>query len=347
MSIYLSASRGWQLKRWLPFLTVVVLLHLTLIQWAMSPFATLADLEPLQQVMSADLQQLPASESPKPEPVRKTPKPKIKPVVIEDEPVAPNAPTVASVKAESAPAEPDKTATTSSEDSIKQPISLGVLTHYSVNPPPSAELKYNAHSQHKGQNIYGSGRIKWQTNGSTFSIKGEFSILFLSLLNFSSEGVIDPKTGVSPTIYAEKRMRRPETNTHFHPERKTISFSASTLSYERPGGEQDRASIVWQLVGIGRLSGEKFAPGNVLNIAVAGIRDADVWNIRIIGIEEVETGLGKVSAWHLVRSARKNSYEQSLDVWLAPKHEWYPVKVRYTNTNGDFLDLSLSEITRP
>ena len=68
---------------------------------------------------------------------------------------------------------------------------------------------------------------------------------------------------------------------------------------------------------------------------------------KYVGIEEVETGLGIVSAWHLVRSARKNSYEQSLDVWLAPKHEWYPVKVRYTNTNGDFLDLSLSDITRP
>jgi hypothetical protein len=346
MTPFLSTFVGLQPKRWLPYLSVAVLLHLALIQLAFSPFSTLSSLEPTEQFIAADLHLMA-----KPAPVPKANPPKAKPAVSESEPDESPAPAATT---ETTPVDPGKFAsdlmpgaTGNSADISKEPISLGPVTHYSVNPPPSAELKYDAQSQHKGQNIYGSGRIHWQSNGNTFSIKGEFNVLFLSLLNFTSEGTIDPKTGVSPTVYAEKRMRRAETNTHFHRERNTISFSSSTLSYERPGGEQDRASIVWQLVGIGRRHGDKFSPGGVLDIAVAGVRNADVWKIRIVGIEEIETGLGKVRAWRLARSARKGTYEQSLDVWLAPQHEWYPVKVRYTNDNGDFLDLSLSEINKP
>lgn len=367
MTRFLSALASLQLKRWLPFLTIVVLLHLMLIQWAMAPFATLAALELSKEVLTAELHLKPAPELAKPAPARKAapkakpsparvrkaaPKAKPSPSIVEPEPALPDTAQAPADKIESTPAPaapaPVATPSVSSADTAaeKQTLSLGVVTHYSINPPPSAELRYNAHALIKGQNIYGGGRIHWQTNGSTFAIKGEFNVLFLSLLNFSSEGTIDPKTGISPTVYAEKRMRKAETNTHFHRERNTISFSASALAYERPGGEQDRASIVWQLVGIGRRDGSKFAPGGILDIAVAGIRNADVWKIRIIGIEEIDSGLGKVRAWHLSRSARKDTYEQSLDVWLSPTQEWYPVKIRHTNTNGDFLDLSLSEINK-
>lgn len=369
MTHFLSAFADLQPKRWLPFLTFVVLLHFMLIQSVLSPAVKLPDLESAPQLVTANLRPTPAPEVPKPAPVRKpapkakpspapvrkaAPKEKPSPTIIEPEPALPDtaqtpdnkitAPPAVPAPAAPALAAPTSTASSIATDPEKQTLSLGAVTHYSINPPPSAELRYNAHALIKGQDIYGSGRIHWQTNGSTFDIKGEFNILFLSLLNFSSEGMIDPKTGISPTIYAEKRMRKAETNTHFHRERNTISFSASTLAYERPGGEQDRASIVWQLVGIGRRDGSKFAPGGILDIAVAGIRNADVWKIRIVGNEEIDTGLGTISAWHLSRSARKDTYEQSLDVWLSPAHEWYPVKIRHTNTNGDFLDLSLSEI---
>jgi hypothetical protein len=49
-----------------------------------------------------------------------------------------------------------------------------------------------------------------------------------------------------------------------------------------------------------------------------------------------------MTTWHVVRMPKPGSYDQKLDFWLAPQHEWYPVKLRYTETNGDYLDLSLS-----
>jgi hypothetical protein len=218
------------------------------------------------------------------------------------------------------------------------------LQHYKISIPPSAELKYDVQALRNGQMVYGSGKISWQSDGGNYTVNGEASILFFTLLNFKSTGVIDD-FGVAPVIYSEKRFRRSETNTHFHRERNTISFSASTATYPRKGGEQDRASIVWQLTGIGRGDGEKFQPGAEIDFFVAGVRDAEPWRIRVIGEEQIEIGSGKVTAWHVVRIPKQGSYDQKLDIWFAPQHEWYPVKLRFTDTNGEYLDMLLSNLT--
>ena len=217
------------------------------------------------------------------------------------------------------------------------------LHHYKISVPPSAELKYDVQALRDGQMVYGSGKISWQSDGGNYTVNGEASILFFTLLNFKSAGVIDD-FGVAPVIYSEKRFRRPETNTHFHRERNTISFSASTATYPRKGGEQDRASIVWQLTGIGRGDGEKFVPGAEIDFFVAGVRDAAPWRVRVIGEEQIEIGNGKVIAWHVVRIPKPGSYDQKLDIWLAPQHEWYPVKLRFTEANGEYLDMLLSNL---
>lgn len=215
---------------------------------------------------------------------------------------------------------------------------------YKVTIPPSAELKYDVEALRDGQMVYGSGKISWQSEGGNYTVNGEASILFFTLLSFKSTGMIDD-FGVAPVLYSEKRFRRPETNTHFHRERNTISFSASTATYPRKGGEQDRASIVWQLTGIGRGAGEKFSPGAELEFFVAGVRDAAPWNVRVVGKEEIEIDSGKVVAWHVVRVPKPGSYDQKLDIWLAPQQEWYPVKLRFTETNGEYLDMLLSDLT--
>ncbi|MDB5796089.1 MAG: hypothetical protein JWR25_2468 [Noviherbaspirillum sp.] len=212
---------------------------------------------------------------------------------------------------------------------------------YKIAPPPSADLKYDVHARRQGQKFHGSGRIVWHAQGPYYLITGEANLLVFSLLNFKSDGLID-EFGVSPELYSEKRFRRAETNTHFHRERSTISFSASTVSYPRKGGEQDRASIIWQLAAIGRGDASRFASGAEIDIFVAGVRDGETWNIKVVGEEEIEVGIGRVLAWHVVRQPRLGSYDQKIDIWLAPQQNWYPIKILYTENNGDFLDMSLS-----
>ncbi len=209
-------------------------------------------------------------------------------------------------------------------------------------PPPSAEVKYDVQALRDGRTVYGSGKISWKTTGGTYEIDGEAGVLFFSVLTFKSEGSIDEQ-GITPLRYSEKRFHKSETNTHFQREPKRISFSASTLQYPRNGGEQDRASIIWQLVALGRADPAQFGDG--LDIFVAGVRDGDTWHVQVLGQEQITVGGASINAWHLLRTPRAGSFDTQVDIWLAPTRDWYPVKLRQTERNGDYLDMSMSSIT--
>jgi len=365
-----SIDRKHVSLRWIALLAVSILLHFVTLEWAGVNIIMPSWRDRNQTVITAQLRVAqPASKpavaaTPKPARPKPTakPRPKAKPRS-RPAPVAPPEPAI--IAAEQAAPEPpaEIEVAGSSDTGIETAVELPPATeaadmadapvsappepdaaHYKVLLPPSANLKYDVEALREGQMVYGHGNINWQSDGIRYTVNGEAGILFFSLLNFASTGVIDD-FGVAPVLYAEKRFRKSETNTHFQRERNLISFSASTASYPRKGGEQDRASIIWQLAGIGRGDSEKFVPGAEIDFFVAGVRDGETWRIRIIGEEEIDIDGDKVSAWHVVRIPRAGSYDQKLDIWLAPQQQWYPVKLRYTETNGDYLDMSLSNLT--
>ncbi len=355
-------------RRWLGVLIASLLLHVALLDWAnghiglpslpMQPDSLItAELTPVQTAPDIPPPKPQATPKPKPRP-RPTPKPAAKPALPASLPstqaqTSPPPPsnagadvTVAAIdpppvpaSAEPAVSEPAPLVEPVAEPASKEPAEQ----RYKVEPPPSAELKYDVQALRDGQMVYGRGKLGWQADGNRYVASGEAGVLFFTVLNFKSEGELD-EFGVAPVLYSEKRFRKSETNTHFHRERNTISFSASTASYPRKGGEQDRASIIWQLAGIGRGDSGKFVAGAEIDIFVAGVRDAETWRIQVIGLEDVTVGIGKINAWHVARVPRPGSYEQKLDIWLAPQQEWYPVKLRYTENNGDYLDMLLSNV---
>ncbi|HEY4317329.1 MAG TPA: DUF3108 domain-containing protein [Herbaspirillum sp.] len=217
---------------------------------------------------------------------------------------------------------------------------------HAADAPPSVVLKYDVQGLRDGQKVYGSGKIAWRNQDGRYRIDGSASVLFFTLLQFSSDGVLDG-FGVSPTLYTEKKFRKTATDTRFEHERNTITFSASDNSYPRPGDAQDRASIIWQLAAIGRGNPAAFFTGADFTMFVAGVRDAEPWRIIVSGEDEIEAEGDTVSAWHLVRMPQPGSYDQKIDIWLAPRQEWYPLKIRYTENDGDYLEMSLSSRTPP
>ena len=104
--------------------------------------------------------------------------------------------------------------------------------------------------------------------------------------------------------------------------------------------------MIWQLAGIGRAESENFQAGKEIAVFLAGVRDGEMWNFRVVGLEQIDIASGKISAWHITRTPRPGSYDQGLEIWLAPQQEWYPVKLRYTETNGDHLDMIATNITQ-
>lgn len=213
------------------------------------------------------------------------------------------------------------------------------------NAPPSVQLNYDVEATRDQQMVYGHGSIVWHTDGGTYQIDGDAGILIFSVLNFRSEGTLEP-SGIDPLLYSEKRFRKSATNTHFHRERQQISFSATTLTYPRQGGEQDRASVIWQLAGMGRADASRFTANTDIDFFVAGPRDAEPWRMHVVGQETISLDDRLVPAWHVQRLPQEGSYQQKIDVWLAPGLEWYPVKLRYTDTNGEYLDLLLTSLKR-
>lgn len=218
--------------------------------------------------------------------------------------------------------------------------------HYLFAPPPSATLEYAVHAWINHLEWHGSSTLDWKTDGQHYSVEGEVYARFfakINFLHFLSSGDIN-EFGLAPELYTEKKRNRAATNTHFNRDRNVISFSASELSYPRQGGEQDRASVIWQLAAIGRGDSDRFGAGKVIDMFVAGVHDGELWRLQVSALESIRLPSGQIEAWHVVRQPRPGSYEQRLDIWLAPEMQWYPVRLQFTETNGDYLELTLDDL---
>ncbi|WDZ95550.1 DUF3108 domain-containing protein [Herbaspirillum sp. WKF16] len=362
-------------RRWPRLLALALLslaLHLLLVDWGKRHLlGTAAQDEP---VLTVELRPLPPPRQPvslpvaKPAapkktaaaPARKAPPPT--PIEPPDEPIRETVETIApqpavtaaaeagaasgngNGKAEASPGQGDDTGPAQAQ----APTAAG--EHYDTNPPPSARLGYDAQSTRDGlPNPYrGTTTLDWKNDGRNYHLEVITKALWITWANFSSRGAIDA-FGVSPELYTEQTGRRAATNTHFQRERKLISFSASTETYPRRGGEQDRASVLLQLAAIGRGDATRFQPGSVIDLFVAGARDGEVWRIQVLGEEQIRLPIGELRAWHVARMPTPGTYDKRIDIWLAPQHEWYPARVLYTDLrrDGEVVDLKLSEIERP
>ncbi len=323
-----------------------LLLHLFIISWARGLIALPSGKTPDDTMVVAATLETEPPVIPKPKIVAAKPKPRPRPpaptpVAEAPEPVAETT-SPASNQAPTETASDDKIAAEETPEPVTPEAEEGIA--YKIDLPPSASLKYDIQKIPKeGAPTYGSGTISWHTDGRHYTVDGDFGVLFITALRFRSSGSITD-IGIVPELYSEKRFRRSETNTHFQRDPAIISFSASTKSYPRTGGEQDRASIIWQLAGIGRGDTEKFVAGASIDLFVAGTRDAETWHILVLGQEDIMVDGVSISAWHVARAPRRGSYDQKLDIWLAPQLNWYPVRLRYTEANGDYLDMSLSNL---
>ncbi len=214
-----------------------------------------------------------------------------------------------------------------------------------ISLPPSADLSYDAVAIKGSSKVEGRGLVKWLHDGRQYSITGEASVLFLSVLSYRSEGRLG-EIGILPELYTEKRLGKSSTNTHFHRERQTISFSASTNNYAVKGGEQDRGSVFWQLAGLARGNPDKLQAGLSFELIIAGSRTADPWRVTVHGMESIALGQGRTDAWHMsmIRPDGGNDYQ--LEVWIAPGQDWYPVKIMYVDRKGTSLGLTLSKLEK-
>jgi hypothetical protein len=220
------------------------------------------------------------------------------------------------------------------------------MPKYAVDLPPPADLVYTIKARQSGFSLSGEATINWRAGDGKYSVAADTRASVLGkVLETRSEGGVDG-FGLAPAQFVEKRFRKEPTTTTFDRAAKSISFSEGKQTYVIKGGEQDRASAPWQLVAAARGAPDKFTPGSEWVFFVAGRRDADPWTFKVINREKVRTGLGEVDAVHLVKAPPPDSKDQQIDIWLAPEHEWYPVRLRFADSDSEFVEQTLSSIAR-
>lgn len=215
-----------------------------------------------------------------------------------------------------------------------------------INPPPTAELHYQIKARQKGLALEGEAVARWEVSGTRFTTSSQTRAALLGkILDTRSQGTIGA-SGLAPASFEEKRMRRPAQSTVFDQAAKTVRFGENGETLPLKGGEQDRNTVLWQLISVARAAPAKARPGSQWRFTVAGRRDLDVWTFRAVGQEKVATGAGEFAALHVVRVPEPGSKDQQLDIWLAPSLEWYPVRLRYSEDDGDFIEQTLQQVKR-
>jgi hypothetical protein len=181
------------------------------------------------------------------------------------------------------------------------------------------------------------GELVWLQDGSRYDGRLTLKAVFFTLLNWHSTGKIGP-SGLEPERYSESR--KAEVASHFVRDQGQIVFSNNAPSVPLLAGAQDRMSVMMQLGGLLAASPGRYPAGTKISIQTVGVRDGDVW-VFVVGDEEKLTlPAGEFTARKLTRTPRRD-FDRKLELWLAPQYGYLPVRIRQTETNGDFADAQL------
>lgn len=262
------------------------------------------------------------------------------------EPAVTETPTIQASAAETTPAVELASATPPEPPAPEAPPAEPVKPALKVSLPPSAELNFDvARTDRDGGTWSGLSTISWKQAAGAYKLTMEASVSVLvarvNLVLLTSEGALGAG-GIEPRTTTEKRRGKSQTATHFGGPDGKITFSASERSYPMVPGAQDKASFLMQLAAIGRADSAQFANG--VELFVGEEKDANPFGFVLVGQENINTPMGQLATWHLARPPRPGAYNSRLDIWLAPAHNWYPVQIRNTESNGSVTTQTIRKI---
>lgn len=212
--------------------------------------------------------------------------------------------------------------------------------------PPSADLTYDLKARQRGFSLRGEAIVTWRAGAGKYSLSAESRVPVLGTITEDrSTGVIDAY-GLAPGEFWEKRLRKDPTIATFDRKANQLRFSEGEQTYPLKGGEQDRVSVTWQLAAVARAAGAGFKPGSAWPFFVAGRRDAETWTFKVVKREKLRTGLGELDTVLVSRDPLPNDKGRTLEVWLAPEREWYPVKLRFTEGDKETIEQTVSTIDK-
>ncbi|MFS2025097.1 DUF3108 domain-containing protein [Massilia sp. CT11-137] len=220
---------------------------------------------------------------------------------------------------------PDAPGTVSAAPSDTGPPLLQMPGRYRVRLPAPVQLTYDLVRQPAGGVPAPAGptRLTWRTDGDRYVLDMDGV-----LGRLHSEGA-SGDAGIAPRLAREDGDAGPLL-TEFDADGHRVLFRATGAESPDNVGIQDRASVLMQLAGIGLAEPDQVR--DTLDVVVAGARDLRIARFKVLGREDVATGIGTLAAWHLAELAAPGMAR--LDIWLAPERNWLPVRLRVEDAGG-------------
>lgn len=207
--------------------------------------------------------------------------------------------------------------------------------------PAATELRYEVQATRKGLSLSADSVLRWQPSASGYQARLDVKALLFGQRSQTSVGTLDPVHGLQPTRYGDKN--RSEQATHFDRTRTppALRFSANTPDAPLQPHTQDRLSVLLQLAAMFAGEPGRFGPGDTVALHTAGPRDADVWRFQVGATAPLALPLRTLDAVHLVR-APLHPHDNRVELWLAPDLGYVPVRILWTQANGDVVDQRLA-----
>jgi hypothetical protein len=201
--------------------------------------------------------------------------------------------------------------------------------------PEPARMHYEVTVHTHGVALSGRAQLDWRHDGQAYEATLEISgpAGFNRRTQRSTGRITDE--GLAPGYFSDKS--RSEQATHFDREKGRIVFSNNRPQAAIADGMQDRLSVVVQLSMLIGGQPARFTPGTQIAIPTASTREAEDWIFSVEGEEDLDLPGGPVRALKLQRAPRRQ-YDQKLELWLAPRMDYAPVRLRLTNPDGGAVD---------
>jgi hypothetical protein len=210
-------------------------------------------------------------------------------------------------------------------------------------PPPaftalsSAQHRYQVTFLTKGNADSGTADIRWQHDGEKYDLELVTTYkLFFNPIVWKSVGNLSPQ-GLLPVRFSDKRLRKSEVAAHFEYTSGKIIFSTNKPEAQLMAGAQDRISVIWQIAGMLAAEPARYPSGYAFSMQTASSSDAELWLFTVNEPETLNLSTGSQIALRLTRNPRRE-FDQKIELWFAPALNYLPVRFRFTEANGDYLD---------
>jgi hypothetical protein len=204
---------------------------------------------------------------------------------------------------------------------------------------PSAQLSYDVIGQVEGLNYQAGGELRWRQDGSTYEARQKVSVFLLGSIVQTSTGRVSA-TGLAPDRFTDKR--RSEKLVEFDRQSQRIRYSSNARVDTLLAGTQDQVSISLQLGGMLNAN-PQYTEGQTLSLPVSDAKSTETWTFDIGPELTLNLPAGPILTRVLTRQPRHRG-DKTVQIWLAPTLENLPVRIRISESNGDFVDQLLDEM---